>query len=65
MNDCENCIHKKVCDLWREQERQDAGCFFLNDCELFESAKPQRSTTGEKVQEKSGIQTTLCKGGTA
>ncbi len=40
MNDCESCIHKKVCDLWHEQERQDAGCFFLDDCELFESVRP-------------------------
>nr|DAF66927.1 MAG TPA: hypothetical protein [Caudoviricetes sp.] len=28
-------------------------------------AQPQRSTTGKKAQEKSRIQTTLCKGGTA
>ena len=42
MNDCESCIHKKVCDLWHEQERQDAGCFFLDDCELFESVRYPR-----------------------
>ena len=42
MNDCESCIHKKVCDLWHEQERQDAGCFFLDDCELFESVRYTR-----------------------
>ena len=40
MNNCENCIHRKVCDLWYEQERQDANCFFVDDCELFESVKP-------------------------
>lgn len=43
MNDCESCIHKKVCDLWHEQERQDAGCFFLDDCELFESVRPRQA----------------------
>ena len=50
MNDCANCIHKKVCDLWREQERQDAGCFFLDDCELFESVKPLAAQERAELQ---------------
>lgn len=40
MNDCESCIHKKVCDLWVEQERQNAECFFPDSCGLFESIEP-------------------------
>ena len=40
MNSCENCIHKKVCYLWHDQERKGTGCFYRNVCELFESAKP-------------------------
>lgn len=40
MSNCANCVHRKVCDLWRKQERQDAGCFIPDDCELFESVKP-------------------------
>ena len=51
MDDCENCIHKKVCDLWRKQELQYAGCFFLDGCELFESAKPLGMCGGRKSQE--------------
>lgn len=50
MNDCENCIHKKVCDLWHEQERQDAGCFFLDDCELFESVRPLTAQERAELQ---------------
>lgn len=50
MNDCENCIHKKVCDLWHEQERQDAGCFFLDDCELFESVMPLTAQERAELQ---------------
>ena len=40
MNNCENCIHRKVCDLWMEQERQNAECFFADSCGLFESIEP-------------------------
>lgn len=35
---CEACIHKKVCDLWRSQESQDASCFCLDGCDYFEEA---------------------------
>ncbi len=49
-NDCENCIHHEVCDLWRDQERQDAGCFFLGDCELFESVKPLTAQERAELQ---------------
>lgn len=52
MDDCENCIHKKVCDLWRKQELQDAGCFFIDGCELFESAKSLGMCGGRKSQEE-------------
>lgn len=48
MDDCKCCIHQKVCELWRKQECQDAGCFFDDDCELFESVKPL--TAQERVE---------------
>lgn len=25
--DCSGCIHKKICDIWRSKERQDASCY--------------------------------------
>lgn len=50
MNKCENCIHKAVCGLWCEQERQDASCFFPNDCELFESMKPLTAQERAELQ---------------
>lgn len=50
MSNCENCIHKKVCGLWREKERQDAGCFIPDDCELFESVKPLTAQEQAELQ---------------
>lgn len=32
---CENCIHKRICDLWSEAEGQTASCY-VDDC--FQSA---------------------------
>lgn len=48
MDDCKCCIHNEVCELWRKQECQDAGCFYPDDCELFESVKPL--TAQERVE---------------
>ena len=28
---CSNCIHEKVCDLWRANEHQDAECYSENE----------------------------------
>lgn len=32
---CENCVHKRICDLWSEAEGQTASCY-VDDC--FQSA---------------------------
>ena len=37
MSDCRKCIHKPVCDLWYEQECQNASCCFLDGCELYDN----------------------------
>lgn len=29
--DCSGCIHKRICDIWRRQESQDASCY-VDDC---------------------------------
>ena len=50
MKDCENCIHKKVCELWRSQERQDASCFSLDGCDLFESKCEMNDMKNELCQ---------------
>lgn len=50
MTECESCIHQKVCDLWREQEREDASCFFNADCELFESTEPLAAQERAELQ---------------
>lgn len=50
MNDCENCIHREVCKLWRAQECQNAGSFFPDDCELFESVKPLTAQEQAELQ---------------
>ena len=34
--DCKTCLHEKVCDLWMQQERQDASCFCQDGCDYFE-----------------------------
>ena len=33
--DCKTCLHEKVCDLWMQQERQDASCFCQDGCDYF------------------------------
>lgn len=50
MDDCKCCIHQKVCELWRKQECQDAGCFFDDDCELFESVRPLTAQERAELQ---------------
>lgn len=37
MADCKLCIHKPVCDLWRNEERQDASFFGSTDdgCDFY------------------------------
>lgn len=37
MEDCKLCVHKPVCDLWQNEERQDASFFSRTDdkCEFF------------------------------
>lgn len=47
MKDCENCIHKKVCELWREQERQDASSFSIDGCDFFESKEELHAMKNE------------------
>lgn len=39
--DCKMCVHEKVCDLWLQQERQDASCFCLDGCDYFEPTLTQ------------------------
>jgi len=34
-NVCENCIHERICVIWRATECQDASCY-IEDC--YESA---------------------------
>lgn len=29
--DCENCIHERICVIWRANECQDASCY-IEDC---------------------------------
>lgn len=43
---CETCAHKKICDLWRSAESQDASCF-IEDC--FEEKAEARCQTLEKM----------------
>lgn len=50
MTECESCTHQKVCELWREQEREDASCFFNADCELFESTEPLAAQERAELQ---------------
>ena len=38
MAGCYECVHEKVCDVWRKQESQDASCFFNDGCGLFQEA---------------------------
>lgn len=36
MTDCNLCVHKTVCDLWRSNECQDASCFGNGgECDFF------------------------------
>lgn len=29
--DCSECIHKRICEIWRSKETQDASCY-VDDC---------------------------------
>ena len=29
--DCSECIHKRICEIWRSKEAQDASCY-VDDC---------------------------------
>lgn len=31
MTECEQCVHKRICDIWSSQECQDAS-LFVDDC---------------------------------
>lgn len=31
MGECKNCIHQRICEIWRSQERQNASCY-VDDC---------------------------------
>lgn len=35
MSECCTCLHEKVCELWQENECQNAECFFLDKCGLY------------------------------
>lgn len=30
--DCKKCIHDPICQLWRDQEKQDASCYVEEAC---------------------------------
>lgn len=30
--DCKKCIHDPICQLWRDQEKQDASCYVEEEC---------------------------------
>lgn len=36
--DCKKCLHEKVCELWSQQESQNASCFCLDGCDYFSPA---------------------------
>lgn len=54
--DCKMCVHEKVCDLWLQQERQDASCFCLDGCDYFEPTltQPNEPLTLEELREMDG-----------
>ena len=29
---CKKCIHDPICQLWRDQEKQDASCYVEEEC---------------------------------
>ncbi len=33
---CKECLHNSVCQMWRDQENQDASSFQLSGCSHFE-----------------------------
>lgn len=39
MDDCTECVHNPVCELWISQEMQDAGSFQLYGCDYFKVDK--------------------------
>ena len=43
---CENCVHERICALWRANECQDAACY-VNDC--FEP-KPRPCSDGAPAE---------------
>ena len=51
-NDCEtncsNCIHERICDLWRQQECQSAACY-VDDC--FEPKNKAAGKDGKTADE--------------
>lgn len=36
MASCDNCLHMRICNLWREKELQDASCFQMSGCDYFQ-----------------------------
>lgn len=49
MTQCENCLHKKICDLWRENEGTSAGGYSIGDtCDYFDGWIPAEGYTPEK-----------------
>lgn len=46
MTQCENCLHKKICDLWRENEGTSAGGYSIGDtCDYFDGWMPTEGYT--------------------
>lgn len=48
---CKTCIHKKVCDLWRKQECQNAKSFFDDECELYDAEQSREKVTVETLND--------------
>ena len=40
MRNCRDCVHNPICQLWRNAECQDAGCY-SDDC--FQRKQPEKS----------------------
>lgn len=41
-DDCQNCIHQRICDLWMRQESQDASCF-VDDCFMAKQKETEKT----------------------
>lgn len=54
---CKTCIHKKVCDLWREVECQSAKSFFDDECELYAAEPKKGRWIGERKMNMTDIKT--------